>query len=318
MSKTASIPPAARSWRDIPQDITPRAMSTVGRRRMTMKSVKTIATCVVLVGLAYGGFEIWRTWRANPLVLAGAGRSEPVRHVRVESDGVLGQDWVEKTLNLPKDVGMMDLDLFALRERLTAGGQVASAVLTREFPDTLEVKLVERSPVLRLRTRAGHGDVRDFLLARDGTVFLGSGYREELLESLPWLAGMKLVRAGDGFAPLDEIDRVADLLATASSHAPQLYADWRVISLARFEADGQIVVQSGQVPEVIFGTREDFFTQVARLDLILERVRRRPGEVVRSINLAVGPSQVPVAFEVPAIGALSPAPSRSNRLLPKS
>ena len=317
MSKSVSVPPVARSWRDIPQDITPRAMSTVGRRRMTLGMVKTIATVIIGLALAVGGWEIWRTWQANPQVFAGAGRSEPVRHITMQTDGVLNQTWVEQTLALPQDVGMMDLDLFALRARLTASGQVVTAVLKREFPDTLEVALVERSPVLRLRARAGDGELRDFLLARDGTIFLGDGYREELLNSLPWLAGMQLVRAGDGFAPLPDVDRVADLLATAATNAPALYADWRVVSLAQLETDGQIVVTSGQVSEVIFGTREDFFTQVARLDLILDRLRRRPGEIVRKINLAIGPSQVPVAFEAPA-RVPAPTSTRPNRLLPKT
>lgn len=315
MSESVSVPPAARSWRDIPQDITPRAMSPVGRRRMTWGIVKTVAMLVIVAALAFGGWEVWRTWQANPQVISGAGNSEPLRHITMRTDGVLDQAWVESTLALPEGVGMMDLDLYALREQLTASGQVATAVLTRNFPDTLEVVLVERSPVLRLRAPAGDGELRDFLLARDGTIYLGAGYREQLVDSLPWLAGMKLERDGFGFAPLADMGRVADLLATASSNAPRMYADWQVVSLERFETDGQILVKSGQVPQVIFGTREDFFTQVARLDLILDRMQRRPGEVVRSINLAIGPNQVPVAFESTFDPSL-PVPPRSNRHLP--
>jgi cell division protein FtsQ len=317
MSKTLSTPPAARSWRDIPQHVAPRTTTKVGRRRVTFNTVKTVATIVVGLALAGGAFEVWRTWQANPSAIAGGPQSEPVREITLRTDGVLDQAWVEATLALPEGVGMMELDLFALRDRLTASGQVASAVVAREFPATLMVALEERSPVLRLRAPLDDGRLRDFLLARDGTIFMGEGFAAELLDRLPWLAGVKLAREGAGFAPLTHLGQVADLLATASSQAPALYRDWRTVSLARFDTDGHIVVQSGAVPEIVFGTREDFLSQVARLDLILERMRGGESAVVRSINLAVGAAQVPVAFDL-ITSSVSSFPSRSPRAHPKS
>jgi len=77
---------------------------------------------------------------------------------------------------------------------------------------------------------------------------------------------------------------------------PDRFATWRVVSLERLSADGQILVQSAQVPEIIFGVREDFYSQIARLDLILEETSRRTTVPLHSIDLSVGASQVPVAF----------------------
>ena len=311
MSRTATPTTAARSWRDIPQEIAPRAMSPVGRRRLTFRTVRTIATVVAGVAVAAGAFEIWRTWRDTPELLASPVDSQPVRTITVLTDGVLDQAWVVRVLALPPSIGLMELDLYALRARLMASGQVASAVLTREFPDTLRVVLAERSPIVRLKAQLGSDAPREFLVARDGTVFVGEGYPVETTDSLPWLGGVRLVREGAGFLPLSGVDQVADLLATALAHAPRQYSTWRIISLARLSTDGEIVVQSAEASEIIFGTREDFYPQIARLDLILEQTAARPDQPLRRVNLAVGPAQVPVSFASPGgLAAGTPAAAR--------
>ena len=136
-------------------------------------------------------------------------------------------------------------------------------------------------------------------VGRDGVIFEGQGYARDSMQTLPWLSGVKLRVDGDGlYEPLAGMERVADLLSTAQGNAPDLYATWRVVSLGDLARDGQIVIQTSEVPRIIFGLREDFYTQVARLDLIIERVRGR-AETVKSIDLSVGAEQVPVALHVP-------------------
>ena len=174
-------------------------------------------------------------------------------------------------------------------------------MLTREFPDTLKVVLEERSPVVRLKARLDGPGIQDFLVARDGTVFRGYGFGEGTLNSLPWLGGVRLLRNGEGFLPLSGLNQVADLLVTARGHAPEMFATWRVVSLERLQLDGEIEVQTSIVPKVIFGTREGFYSQIARLDLILDETRSRRASTVKSINLAVGAAQVPVAMMATAL-----------------
>lgn len=300
MSERASESPRARSWRDIPQEIQPRRMSAVGRRRMVWAVVRTLAVVAAVAVTGWGGWEIWRTLQNDPQRLIASSENQPVESVVLETNGVLDDTWLAETLRIDPESTLMELDLFALRSRLTATGQVRTAVLVREFPATLRVTLEERSPVVRLQARLGQPQAQMFLVARDGTIFDGHGFDRAMLRSLPWLGGVRLRREGDGFEPLAGIPQLADLLATARGAIPERYQTWRVVSLERVSSDGQILVQTTEVPEIIFGLREDFYSQIARLDLILDETQRRSSGPLRSINLAVGASQVPVAFHQPS------------------
>ncbi|MBP8257359.1 MAG: FtsQ-type POTRA domain-containing protein [Opitutaceae bacterium] len=315
MNRNATPFPSARSWRDIPQEIAPRSMSREGRRRLTMGLVKAcVVTVLVAVG-AWAAFELVEIWQHDPAKLAAPVKSEPLRAIRLNTDGVLDLKWIEGRLKLQKGVTLMELDLVALQGVLLSDGQVKTAVLTRRFPDTLIASLQERSPVARLRAVDASGNPADLLVARDGVVFPGSNFSDTLISSLPWLGGVTLHRSGAGFVPISGMETVADLLVTAQGNVPVLYRSWRVISLERLASDGEIVVKTTDPMDVVFGTRDDFFKQVALLDAVLAEIRLHPQNPVATINLTYGKQQVPVSFSgVPALGAQSPVVAAEARI----
>lgn len=304
MNRNATPFPSARSWRDIPQEIAPRSMSREGRRRLTMGLVKA---CVLTVVVAVGGwaaFELVELWQHDPAKLAAPVKSEPLRAIKLNTDGVLDLEWIQARLKLPKGVTLMELDLADLQGKLLSDGQVKTAVLTRRFPDTLVASLQERSPVGRLRAADSSGNPVDLLVARDGVVFSGSNFSDTMVSSLPWLGGVTLHRSGAGFVPISGMETVADLLVTAQGNVPALYRNWKVISLERLASDGEIVVKTTDPMEVVFGTRDDFFKQVALLDAVLAEIRLHPQNPVSTINLTYGKQQVPVSFSpVPTLKA---------------
>jgi POTRA domain, FtsQ-type len=302
MSPSASISAPARTWRDIPQSITPRAMSSTGRKRMMMATTKSVAVLVFACVCLWAGYEVYATWQQNPAKLKAPVKSSPVKNIVLRTDGVLDQPWVVRALALPKDADLMELDLFALRGRLADSGQIRTAVLSRKFPDTLVVAIEERSAVARINARFGEGDPETFLVARDGVVFRGACFKDEVVQSLPFLGGVALKRAGGKLLPIEGMNVVADLLGTARVNAPNLYRSWTVVSLEKLLSDGQIIARSAEVGEVVFGTRDDFYKQIARLDFILDEAKKNPApSPVKSINLAVGGDQVPVLFETPTV-----------------
>ncbi len=310
MNKPVSFASSARSWRDIPQVVAPRSMSREGRRRLTMGFVKVGLALAAFAFVVWAAWEVVQLWQHDPMKLAAPVKSDPLRTIKLTTNGVLNEEWVVQKLALPRGVALMELNLEALQTQLLADRQVRTAVLTRKFPDTLVVTLQERSPDVRLRVADRSGQPRDYLVARDGMVFPGVNYAPELVASLPWLDGVTLAPlVGGGFAPVAGLETVADLLETAQVNVPNQRRTWRVVGMDRFASYGEIVVRSEHAREIVFGLRDDFLTQVALLDAVLAETRERP---VSTINLSLGKKQVPVVFAPEgSTGELAPVPSAS-------
>ena len=295
VADTSALPPG-RSWRNIRQEVQPQAMSRKGRRRQRLEWVKFAALLVFTVIAAGTVYEVVHTWETDRSALAMAVHSVPVRDVVLITDGVLTQKWAGGVLALPKSASLMALDLTALRDKLRANAQVRVAVLTRSFPDTLVVTLQERTPVARLQVSEGLGAPKQLLVARDGVVYAGSNYDKQMLGGLPWLDGLRLVRAGSGYEPIDGMSDVASLLATAQLQAPHLYRSWLIVSLARLAGHDEIVVKAQNIPEIVFSRKRDFFKQIAQLDYVVDQVRVLPEPSLQSVNLVLE-GQVPVKLQ---------------------
>jgi cell division protein FtsQ len=216
----------------------------------------------------------------------------------------------------------MELDLAKLQAKVMANSQVRTAVLTKSFPDTLTVAIVERTPIARLKAQRPDGDRRDYLVARDGMLFDGIGYDEERRATLPWLdlGDAKLARRGEGFAPIEGMAVVADLLARAKAEAEHLYRTFRVVSLARLATDDEIEVRTTEMTQVIFSTRDDFFRQLAKLDRVRDEFQPTREMPLAKVDLSLGQFPVvagPVPVPLPpantaAAGRATAAPARAN------
>jgi cell division protein FtsQ len=303
MSNERNAPPATRTWREIPQKVKRRSMSPEGKRRLAMNGLRLAAGTVTFCAVAWGAWRISDVLR-DDAEAPSFSRALPIGdRIVLTTDGVLDRAWLVRTLALPQGATLMGLDLRALQSRVLAGGQAASAAVIREFPATLAVHLSERTPVAAIMGAAADGSTRRLLVARDGAVYDGVGYDPAVLDSLPWLDGVRLVRRGAGFAPIPDMPAVAELLARAQLEAAHLYRTWRVASLARLESDGVIAVTNADGLRVEFGTREGFLPQLARLDTILDSAAKaRPGQpAAGNIDLSLGP-EVPVRLVSAAAG----------------
>lgn len=303
--------PAARTWRDIPQPVKPRAMSSGGKWRRAMAALRaTLLTAFTIA--AIGG----ALWIAITLVqnsrLPALAKSGPLKppELRTSREGVLDSAWLARTLELPAKASLMELDLEQIRARVLADNQVITANVTRSFPDKLMVSVTERTPVARMRVEA-IGGPRDLLVARDGVVFDGYGFEPALIESLPWLAGITLVPDGRAFKPIAGMNAVAQLLADAQFAAAHLYAAWQVVSLERLDSDRQLEVTTKDGSTIVFGATGDYYLQLLRLDAVAERLERLPGSRAR-IDLSLG-REVPVMVEQPPEVAPADAKGRAKK-----
>lgn len=309
MSRTQESPPNTRSWRDIPQQLKPRAMSAGGRRRVWRRSLRSVMVmlAIVLIGVVAWGVSA-ALQDQGPGRAARAADATPVKEIALATDGVLDRAWITRTLALPRAATLMELDLEQLHDRLLASGQVRSATVARKFPSTLAVTLAERMPVARVMAQLADGATRELLVARDGVVYDGAGYDPAIVNSLLWLDGVKLVRVRDRFQPITGMEPVADLLAKARNEAPHLYASWKVISLARLESDDELVVNSTVVEKVTFSVAVDFFRQLALLDVLVDT-----GQPLKEVDLAIGrTSDADGSYQVPVTLATPPEPGAAR------
>jgi hypothetical protein len=58
VSKDVIIAPTARSWRDIPQPVKPRAMSREGKWRLTTSVLRATGAAAVIGVVAWGLWEV--------------------------------------------------------------------------------------------------------------------------------------------------------------------------------------------------------------------------------------------------------------------
>ncbi len=198
----------------------------------------------MLAGVVWGGLEVAADVFGKSAKSSEAMQASTVKDLALVTDGVLDQAWMTRALALPKNTSLMALDLYQLRARVLVSGQVRTATLTRSFPSTLAVSISERTPVARLSAQDRDEAPRTLFAARDGVVYEGVGYDAAMVKTLPWLAGMKLTRAGGTFQPIAGMEPVAELLAKAKLEAEHLYNTWKVVSLARLESDGEIEVRN--------------------------------------------------------------------------
>lgn len=278
-------------------------MSSEGRRRVVMGSLR-VTMGVVAIGLVvWGSWQVVSSLRDTPAGAADPAKGERVRSLVLVTDGVLDRNWLARSLSIPSNATLMGLDLAQLRAKVLGDPQVVSAEIVRNFPDTLTVRIAERSPVVRMMAQGAADSPRMLLVSRDGVVFSGTGFDPAMVASLPWIEGVKLVQVGKAFAPIEGMKAVSELLATARLEADGLYRSWQVVSLAKLASDGEIEIWDKAGMKVVFGTTEDYLTQVARLDLLVDRATD-PTRPLKEVNLALG-SQVPVAYGTasPFIGA---------------
>ena len=91
MSDDTHILPETRSWREIPQQVRPRAMSGEGRRRMAMGVMRVAIGAAVIAGVAWGVWAVAAVLRDNPDSMPEAAKSDRVkslvRQVRVRLTG---------------------------------------------------------------------------------------------------------------------------------------------------------------------------------------------------------------------------------------
>jgi len=107
-----------------------RRQQAIARRRMLLLTGLAVALGVVVWGLV-------ALWRAPIL---------PVKHVTVTGSSRLSSEAVRNLAAVPGDATLVRADLGGIEERLLTNPWIEEASVARQFPDTLVIDVVERTP----------------------------------------------------------------------------------------------------------------------------------------------------------------------------
>ncbi len=261
------------------------------KKRMGMLArLSTLLVILVLAGLGFAWMEKIAHQDSGPLDLTGPGTS--IKKVKFSSNGVLSQKWFLNWFGPLRERTLMELDINKIRADLEKENQVVSARVKRVFPATLEISLLEKSPIMVLRLKVKTGGYNDWLVSADGSLYLGEGYSPAQLSLLPSLAVPSSVlhrtEDGKGLKPLSEVSKVAPLLDLAQREYPAFYRDWKVVSYDlnnEFDPVSHILIRSGKVKKIRFAPHK-FATQMERLHYLFLESDFRKKQVIESIDLS--------------------------------
>jgi hypothetical protein len=230
-----------------------------------------LAVLAGLFSLRYFGEKLQKVTILDP--------TQPELELDFRTDGVLQPSWFREAFAEWVQRDVRDVDVRALKDELERYGQISDALVKVELPSSLVVEIEERIPLLRVRARGESGRAQLYLIARDGTLYVGEGYPVETLRALPGVAGLKLRRLQGDFVPVEGIEQIADLLESAKDQLPAVFRHWRLLDLSDWDPTAPyrtslIRVRSTHVQEIIFGTA-DFEGQIKRLATILESIQRQ-------------------------------------------
>ncbi len=279
-----------QSWRELAGPRRSRVNSPQARKRRHTKWLKFSLGLFVVVTIVGSLLSLGIAFKGQEEAIVTTPTSRTIERILFDTDGVLPNTWLSKTVDLRPGMSMMEADIHSLKAALEADVQVKSAAVERVFPSDLRIRVSERQPAFRLAVADANGHRRMRLVARDGVVYDGLGYPKATLKNLPFVQPYQ--HSGGRFFPMRGIERVAELLELARAAEPQFFRTWKVVSLEYYSGDlslpGQVIeVRTTMVPRIIFSASADYSSQLDRLNYILKYVKNQGNPSIERIDLSL-------------------------------
>ena len=280
----------SQNWRELAGPRRSRVNSSASRRRRWMSWIKLLGVLLLLLLIAGGIYQLFRMQDQNTQKTVVAVTANPIQRIVFYTNGVLTERWLEDTVGVQVGMPIMEIDIFALKNKLEENLQVESASVERVFPSDLRIDIAERKPVMRLLTVDSNRKRSLRLVARDGIVYRGVGYSATALKQLPYL---QPYQHDDGsYLPLRGMEPVVKLLDLTRRVQPKLFDTWQVVSLqyynGRVGLPGQVIeVRSTIVPKIVFGVSKDAALQLDRLAYILDYFKKNGDPSLKKIDLSL-------------------------------
>lgn len=247
--------PAGRGGRFVSTKRELREQRAVQLRRRARFRVAAAALAVVAV--AGAAFQLYRS------------QAFAVTRVEVVGNARLTADHVRALAAVPPDATLLRFPDEPVRERVAADPWVASVLVSRDFPDGMRIRIVEREPaaLLDLGQTAWLVDRRGWVLARHAVEETSPLVAVRGLEDGKPVPGRRFSDKG-----------LANALALLDALSPEMRAQTRSVNAP--SVDQTSLITKGGV-EVLFGRAED----VARKDVVAREIMREQGRGVVFIDV---------------------------------
>lgn len=291
MKNKSKINSSPSTWRELLPNSSKKPASRTARLKRNYQWMKT---ALILFTVGIFGVGVW--WM-NQIDISEEFFSEnqldpSISNVTFHSDGVLDHIWFKNWFGPLRGRSLMQIDIEELHRELEKEPQIAYCQVSRIFPSTLQVKIIEKTPILVLRLGKAGGGFKDWLVSADGDIYLGTGYSKSTISLLPSLAispkKLKLDPNGNGYRRLEEISAITPLLELARREYPSIYRDWKVVSYSNPTKSGPgsyVKILSGKVKTLRFSP-QNYAAQMKRLKYLLLEPDFRRKKVVESIDLS--------------------------------
>lgn len=157
-----------------------------GRARALIAAM-LVVPALLLVG--YGGFALVKWLHRAPDYI--------VEEIRVEGAVLFTPEEILEKAGLKPGLPILDYSINGARRALVGDPMIRAATVVRRMPNTVEVRVIERAPIARLRSGG-----EDFLV--DGDAYLFDLTDDASLATLPRVKGVRIKDPKQGMRVEDE------------------------------------------------------------------------------------------------------------------
>lgn len=279
----------ARGWRDLTQGKTNKITTGTTFLRWLRDYSKGIVILFLCLGLGwYVNAKLSDT--DTEIALANESRASYLSKVLFKTSGVLDEQWLSNAISIRQKKQLMAVDIFKLKMDLENYDQVLRAEVTRVFPESLKINLIEETPLLKIKLAQSNGDPIINLVSRNGLFYEGVGYSSEFIAELPYLIPYR--RSDKSYDPVVGIGRLALLMESLAAAQIDQKLQIKIVSLENFPGEigmpGQIIeIRTRSIPRILFGGFTDFDQQIKRLQYILSYLNGQGNPEVERIDLSL-------------------------------
>ncbi len=299
-----------QSWRALSKVASARKfpINTPQARRRRLQKIFKICGLSLLPALIFsGGLFAVSVLKKQGKEIEITPPSRPIERILFHTNGVLPDRWLSSVFDLKSGMTLMEADIYGIKSKLEAEGQVKTASVERVFPNILRINVTEHVPMLRMIVVGSSGNRELRIVSNEGIIYSGKGYGKTTLLQMPFLRPYQ--HANGRFEPLLGLSHLATLLETCRQHHPNEFSQWQLISLENYTGNlkmpGEVVKvtainrrQGNTSPKktrIIFSALTDFAVQLDRLRHIRE-VTKSIGDTLLNVDLSLRNSAA-VQFE---------------------